>query len=95
MTLNMSATGRVNVFCRQSKERHARLSDFAAWYGTLQRVQAQQQHFQQQQDIAQSMWEMFVAFGGKPLQDQQDSFDEMKEDAATFSKVPFGAYASE
>lgn len=73
--------------CRLLKERHTRLADFAAWFSALQKVQSQQQHFQQQQDIAVAMWDMFLGFGGKAMQDQADRFDEMKEDAATFSKV--------
>ncbi len=79
------------TFCvacaRQVRERHTKLEEFAGWLACLRRVQAQEGQRQQHQEIALALWDMYLAYGGKPLPDQQDKFDEMKEDAAVFQKV--------
>lgn len=70
------------------RERYTKLEDFASWLAGLQRVQAQEGQRQQAQETALALWDMYLAYGGKPLLDQQEKFDEMKEDAAVFQKVP-------
>ena len=70
------------------RERYTKLEDFASWLAGLQRVQAQEGQRQQVQETALALWDMYLAYGGKPLLDQQEKFDEMKEDAAVFQKVP-------
>ncbi|KAA6424307.1 MAG: hypothetical protein FRX49_05519 [Trebouxia sp. A1-2] len=59
----------------------------ARWLACLKRVQAQEGQRQQHQETALALWDMYLAYGGKPLPDQQDKFDEMKEDAAVFQKA--------
>lgn len=71
------------------RERHTKLEEFAGWLACLRRVQAQEGQRQQHQETALALWDMYLAYGGKPLPDQQDKFDEMKEDAAVFQKVHF------
>ncbi len=63
------------------------MEEFAGWLACLRRVQAQEGQRQQHQETALALWDMYLAYGGKPLPDQQDKFDEMKEDAAVFQKV--------
>lgn len=75
------------AWARQVRERHTKLEEFAGWLACLRRVQAQEGQRQQHQETALALWDMYLAYGGKPLPDQQDKFDEMKEDAAVFQKV--------
>ena len=77
-----------NAHGRQVRERYTKLEDFASWLAGLQRVQGQEGQRQQAQETALALWDMYLAYGGKPLLDQQEKFDEMKEDAAVFQKVP-------
>lgn len=72
---------------RQVRERHTKLEEFAIWLASLMRVQAQEQQRQQQEETAVALWDMYLAYGGKPGSDQQERFDEMKEDSAVFQKV--------
>ena len=72
---------------RQVRERHTKLEEFAIWLASLMKVQAQEQQRQQQEEIAVALWDMYLAYGGKPGSDQQERFDEMKEDSAVFQKV--------
>ena len=79
-----------DVLCgvsRQLRERHTKLEDFASWLGLLRRVQAGEVHRLQQEETALALWDMFLTYGGKPLEQHQDKFDEMKEESATFTKV--------
>ena len=81
---------RSDVLCgvsRQLRERHTKLEDFASWLGLLRRVQAGEVHRLQQEETALALWDMFLTYGGKPLEQHQDKFDEMKEESATFTKV--------
>lgn len=74
--------------CRQLRERHTKLEDFAGWVGLLRGVQAAEGHRLQQEETAVALWDMYLAYGGKPMLEQhQDKFDEMKEDSAVFAKV--------
>jgi len=59
------------------RERHTKLEEFAGWLACLRRVQAQEGQRQQHQETALALWDMYLAYGGKPLPDQQDKFDEM------------------
>lgn len=73
---------------RQLRERHTKLEDFASWVGLLRGVQAAEGHRLQQEETALALWEMYLAYGGKPMLEQhQDKFDEMKEDSAVFTRV--------
>ncbi|KAL0028497.1 hypothetical protein WJX77_010302 [Trebouxia sp. C0004] len=76
-----------HALTKQVRERHTKLEEFAGWLACLRRVQAQEGQRQQQQETALALWDMYLAYGGKPLPDQQDKFDEMKEDAAVFQKA--------
>lgn len=69
------------------RERHTKLEEFGGWLGVLKRVQAQEGQRQQQEETALALWDMYLAYGGKSVQDQQEKFDEMKEDSAVFQKV--------
>lgn len=73
---------------RQLRERHTKLEDFASWLGLLRRVQAGEVQRLQQEETALALWDMYLAYGGKPMLEQhQDKLDEMKEESAAFTKV--------
>ena len=69
------------------RERHNKLDEFAGWLGVLRRVQGQEVQRLHQEETALALWDMYLAYGGKPVPDQQEKFDEMKEDSAAFQKV--------
>ena len=69
------------------RERHNKLDEFAGWLAVVKRVQGQEQQRQQQEETALALSDMYLAYGGKPIADQQEKFDEMKEDSAAFQKV--------
>ena len=82
-----------SLVCRQLRERHTKLEEFASWLGLLRRVQSGEGQRVQQEEIALALWDMYLAYGGKPLLEQhQDKFDDMKEDSAVFTKVAGPAY---
>ena len=90
--LTQGPTGWSVVF-RQLRERHTKLEEFAGWLGLLRRVQSGEGQRLQQEEIALALWDMYLAYGGKPLLEQhQDKFDDMKEDSAVFTKVACPAW---
>lgn len=72
---------------RQLRERHTKLEDFASWLGLVRRVQGGDVRRLQQEETALALWHMYLTYGGKPLEQHQDKFDEMKEESAAFTKV--------
>ena len=72
---------------RQLRERHTKLEDFASWLELLRWVQGGEVQRLQQEETALALWEMYLSYGGKPLEQYQDKFDEMKEESAAVTKV--------
>ena len=74
--------------CRQLRERHTKLEEFATWLALLRRVQGGEGQRAQQEETALALWDMCLAYGAKPaLEVHQDKFDDMKEDSAVLTKV--------
>lgn len=73
---------------RQLRERHTKLEEFGSWVGLLRQVQGREVERLQQEETALALWDMYLAYGGKPVLEQhQDKFDDLKEDSAVFTKV--------